>query len=345
MANLRILNINAADSRTIKVRFSANLAQDIGQSNINITSEVVNIPNVSVQSVRISDDILIINTLPQTPNARYQVTFQSTNAVVFRSADEKSFLIEDGRSNTAKIIGAENDWNPTRNAFVSYLGGSQGIYDLSRETIIRSILNQTSDNINKTRADIRQAKSANYLEILVKDERKTRRFGPWDRLLQEGAFEVLRVGTGPTDETLIGKISYISFPSDPISLQKESVSSEELILGTGSGTYDDLVLTLNKYPVVKVNSILIKYSAGGTYSYDISSFGYKIKDPKYDSKFARTLITLGTNQVKLSDDVKDDSTFTLPGGNDTIIISYEFKSLGKVIDETSVEVVEVIQEV
>src|SRR5690606_5378577 len=120
----------------------------------------------------------------------------------FRSKDERSFLIEDGKSNAIKFLGAENDYNPTRDNFVKYLGGQQSVYDLSRETLVRLILNSTSDLLNKSKADIRQSKSANYLEVLIKDERKTRRFGPWDRLNQEGAFEVLRVGTGPTDETM-----------------------------------------------------------------------------------------------------------------------------------------------
>ena len=343
MANLRILDINAADSRTVKVRFSAALAVDIGQSNVQILSEITNIPNVEVLSVEVSDDILIINTLPQTPFARYNVIFQSTNAVKFRSLDERQFLLEDDKSNTIKVLGAENDYNPTRDNLVTFLGGQQSVYDLSRETIVRSILNETADLLNKAQADVRQAKSANYLEILVKDEVKTRNFGPWDRLNQEGAFQILRVGSGPTDETIQGLIAFDSFPSDPVTLQRDVVSDEELVLGIGRGTYNDLILTLNRTPVTKLTKVTIKYFAGDVFEYDIRSLGYQIQNPKYDTKFGRRFITLEDNQVKLNDILKDDPSFVLPGGNDKIIVSYEFKSLGRVIDDASVSVVEVVE--
>ena len=343
MANLRILDINAADSRTVKVRFSAPLATDIGQSNVQILSEVVNVPDVEVLSVEVSDDILIVNTLPQTPYARYNTVFQSTNAVKFRSLDNLQFLLEDGRANTIKILGAENDFNPTRDNLVTFLGGQQSVYNLSRETIVRSVLNQTADLLNKAQADVRQAKAANYLEILVKDELQTRSFGPWDRLNQEGAFEVLRVGAGPTDETIQGIITFDSFPSDPITLQRDIITDENLVLGIGRGTYSDLTLTLKRIPVTKLTGVTIQYGAGGTFVYDIRSLGYQIKDPKYDTKFGRRLITLDDNQIKLNDSLKEDPTFVLPGGNDKIIVSYEFKSLGRIIDDTSVAVVEVVQ--
>ena len=343
MANLRILDINAADSRTIKVRFSAALAIDIGQSNVLVLSEVVNVPNVEVLTVEVSDDIFIISTLPQTPYARYRVVFQSTNAVKFRSLDNRQFLLEDGHANIARVLGAENDYNPTRDNLVTLLGGPQSVYNLSRETFVRTILNQTANLLNKAQADIGQAKSANYLEILIKDELKTRNFGPWDRLNQEGAFQVWRVGATPTDETIQGVIAFDNFPSDPITLQRDIVTDEVLVLGIGKGTYNDLTLTLNKLPVTKLTSVTIQYSDGYIFSYDIRTLGYQISDPKYDSAFGRRLITLDNNQIKLSDTLKDDPAFVIPSGNDNIVVSYEYKSLGRVIDDTSVAVVQVVQ--
>jgi hypothetical protein len=344
MANLRILNINASDSRTIKVRFSAPLAEDIGKSNILIESEINNVPDVEVLNVFIRDEILEIETLPHTPFARYKVTFRSTNAVKFRSYDEHQFLIEDDRSNVVKVLGAENDYNPTRDLFVSYLGGPNSVYNLSRETVIRTILNQVSDMLNKAKADVRQAKTANYLEVEIKDERKTRRYGPWDRLLQEGAFEVTRVGLTPTNETLDGVIPFDYFPKEPITLQREVVTDEVLVLGYGSGTYNDITLTLKKKPVTKVTSIQIKYENGNVWTYNIESLGYRINDPKYDP-YGRRLVTLSNNQIKLNEDIKEDSSFVLPGGTDTIIVSYEYKSLGRVIATNSVEVIEVVQQI
>lgn len=343
MANLRILDINAADSRTIKVRFSDNLAEDIAISNVQIVSEIPNIPDVIVDGVDVFENILIINTLPQTPYARYKVIFASTIAIRFRNKTENSFLIEDGKSNTIKVLGSEDDYNPTRSAFVDYLGGAESVYDLSRETLIRTVLNSVSDLINKTRTDIRQTKNANYLELLIKDERKTRRFGPWDRLNQESAFEIVRVGLTPTNESLDGIIDFNNFPKDPITLQREIVTDEELILGIGKNTYNDLLLTVNNGPVTKVTNIYIEYSNGNVYNYDITEFGYRIANPKYDTQFSRRLITLEDNQIKLSEDLKENSSFILPGGDDKIKISYEYKSLGRIINTDSVEVVEVVE--
>ena len=342
MGNLRILDINASDSRTIKVRFSSPLAQDIGTSNVQITSETLNVPDIEVRIVSAIEDILIIQTLPHTPFARYKVLFRSTSGVRFRSLDETQFLIEDDRSNVVSILGAENDYNPTRDQFVLYLGGQKSVYNLERETVVRTILNQTSDLLNRARADIRQAKTSNYLEVAINDERKTRRFGPWDRLLQEGAFQVLRVGKGPTNEVTPGVIAFDSFPTDPVTLQRQVVEKETLVLGYGAGTYNDLVLTLKHRPVTKLTSVQIQYESGEVFDYNIRYHGYQIKDPKYDTLYGRRFITLDDNQIKLSDDLKDDPSFVTPGGIDKIIVGYEYKSLGRVIDGYSVNVVEIV---
>lgn len=342
MANLRILNINAADSRTIKVKFSDPLALDIINSNVQIVSEIFNVPDVDVVSVSVINDVLIINTLPHTPFSRYKVIFASTNSVVFRSLDNTKLLLEDGRSNVVQILGAENDYNPTRSRFIEFLGDQDSVYDLSREFLIRIYLNQMSDLINKCHYDIGQVKNANYLEVTIQDERKVRRFGPWDRLDQEGAFQVLRVGKNPTNTSVSGSKSFTSFPGDPVSLQSETIVNEQLVLGIGNGTYDDLVLTLNRTPVIKLTSVQIRYYNGDVYDYNISQYGYQIKDPKYDEIYGRRYILLADNQVKLNDLVKDDPDFIIPGGEDIIVVNYEFKLLGKFIDTASVEVVEVV---
>lgn len=344
MGNLRILDVNAADSRTIKVKFSDNLSLSINKNNISVLSELVNIPNVEVTGTSISNNVLIINTLPQTPYARYSVVFSSTEAVSFCDESGTKYILEDGIANVAKVLGAENDYCPTRSRFIDYLGGDQTVYDLSRETLVRDYLNNVSSMIDRAKADIRQAKSANYLELLVKDEKKIRRFGPWDRLNQEGAFEIVRVGLTPTDETIDGTISFTSFPSDPVTLQSVSITNEELILGTGNGTFtSDLLLTVNRFPVTKVTGIQIIYESGDVYDYNIRYLGYRINDPKYDTVYGRRLVTLGENQIKLNDSLKEDDSFVIPGANDTVVVSYEYKSLGKLIQDSSVAVTEIIQ--
>lgn len=342
MANLRILAANASDSQVIKVKFSDNLATDLSTSNIEVNSEIFNVPDCEVVGVSVFEDILTIKTLPQTPFSRYKILFKSTSGVTFRSLDGNKFLLEDGKSNTIKVLGAENDYNPTRSEFITYLGGSDSVYDLSRETDIRLYLNQVSDLINKSRYDINQTKNSNYLEILVTDERKVRKYGPWDRLNQESAFEVTRVGLNPTNTTISASKSFDYFPAGPITLQSETISREQLVLGSGSGTYNDLTLTLNRFPVTKLLSVVIKYSTGEVYNYNIRALGYQILDPKYDSDYGRRFVLLENNQIKLNERVKDDPDFVLPGGDDIVEVSYEFKFLGKIINTNSVEVVETL---
>lgn len=345
MANLVILDVNAADSRTIKARFSDNLAKDITASNVIVKSKEIGIPDTTVLGVSISEDIITINVLPMTPYTRYNVIFQSTNAIKFRNLQENSFLIEDGTNNVVKIVSAENPTNQTRDYLALALGGNDGVYDLSRETFLRKILNSLSDNIEKARSDIRQTKNENYLRLVIKDEQKTRKFGPWDRLNQEGAYKILRVGTQPTNSIPInGIISFTLFPHDPISLQMIDIENEKLSAGISSQTYDGgtLILTVNNYPVIKLNSVQIQYENGNIYNYDIESLGYRIKNPTYDSIYGRRLITLSDNQFKLNESLLDDISFIIPGGRDKIIINYSYKDLGINVDSATVNVTQVV---
>jgi hypothetical protein len=344
MVNLRILDINPADSQTIKARFSDSLAVDLGQSNVSVLSEETGVPDCLVRSVDIYNDIITINVLPMTPYSRYKVVFQSTNSIRFRNSTSTSYLLEDGTANVKKIIGAEDPTNQTRDFLMTTLGSTDGVYDLSRETIVRTILNGVSETVNKARADVRQSKYDNYLSVLVKDEQKKRGFGPWDRLNQEGAYEIVRVGLTPTNTTVPGEIPYTYFPYDPVSLQQTLIASETLAAGNSDvlSTYNSLLLTLAKTPVIKVNSITIYYEAGGTYTYNIEQFGYRIADNLYDSTYARNLLTLESNQIQLNDALLDDPTFIVPSGLDTIVISYYYKNLGLIIDEDSVAVTQVI---
>jgi hypothetical protein len=342
MANLRVLDINAADSRTIKVRFSSPVTEYVSASNVLVVSKESGIPDAEVIGVSTTDDILIIETQPMTPFSRYDVIFRSTNAVKFTSVDGQSYLVEDGQANVRQVLGSEDPDNQIRDYLAMAIGGMEGVYDISRESLVRTILNMLSDEIRKAKADIRESKSAVFLRRFVKDEQKVRGFGPWDRLNQEGAYSVVRVGLQPTDTTIPGSIPFSYFPHDPVTLQRVVISKETLSAGFGSGTFDGLLLTVENSPVTKLKSVSIQYENGDVYNYNISSYGYRINNTRYDSQFSRTLVTLEDNQFQLSDDLLDDATFVLPGGNDKIVVSYEYKNLGINVDEQSVTVTQVI---
>lgn len=346
MANLRIKQFRATDIRTIKVRFTDSLDQFITKSNISIVALTSGVPNVTIQYINISGNLLTITTLPMTPNASYLITFKDTDTQQFKSLNGDAFILEDGHTNVRQFLGPEEPINSVRDELVTLLH-EQEVYDLSKGTIIRTVLNNLSEQILKARRDVLQTKNENYLSFTVTDERKIRSRGPFDRLRQEGAYEVLRVGKTQTGSNTSGSFSYDTFPSSPITLQRKDVVDEELEAGVAGviGTFDKLILTLAKKPITKVTSVVFEYADGYTFNYSISSLGYQVKEPRFDQDFASTLLSLEDNQVKLNDEILQDSSFTLPGAGDTIKISYQYRSLGRNIDADSVVVSHVLESI
>lgn len=341
MANLRATRIKASDIRTVRIRFTHNLDPLISQANVVMTSNTAGVPNPTINSISIVNKIMTISVIPLVPLASYSVTLQSTDAAPFKSVNGDAFLFVDGKTNVLLFTAPEDPVNPIRDNLVSFL--SNNVYNLDRGTIVRAILNQMATSMLKTRHDIGQAKNDNYLSVLIEDERKLRGPGPYDRLNEEGAYQILRVGKNRTNATIPFSISYDSFPFDLVTLQRTVVTGEQLEAATsGDGTFDKLLLTLNNGPVTIVTSVIFAYSGGSTFEYDIRSLGYQIKNPVYDSQFASTLLTLEDNQVMLSDDVFNDSEFMPLSSGDYVIINYEYKSLGRIVDEDSVAVTQVL---
>jgi len=259
MANLRILNAACSDSRMIKIKFSNDLRESLTISNVYVKSEQKGVPDCKVKSLQIDGNILTLDTFPQTPYSKYKIILRSTDDVKFSDITGKILLIEDGVSNTINVLGAENAEDSVRDRMVEFLGASDTIYNLSRGTLIRDFLNSKSKYITKTHQDIGQLKSDNYLSLTIKDERKTRSYGPWDRLNREGAFDVIRVGLTPTDQTIDGTYFFNQFPREPISLQ--SIKTKET-LQSGfeniDGTFNKITITTLKKQVTKLLSLKIQ---------------------------------------------------------------------------------------
>jgi len=343
MANIRLIGVNAADSRTIKAKFSSNLNININAQNVVVEGDQESTPDALVRSAIVSGNILIITTLPQTPYVKYNITFRSVPGVPFNSEDGTDFLPQDGVGNVRKVLGAENASNYIRDNLVMYLAGQP--YTAERGTLIRDIFNELSNGFLRATYDIRQSKNDNYLGFFVTDERKQRSYGPFDRLSEEGAFTVSRVGLTPENQELQGSLPFASFPSDIVTLQQREISDERLTAGFGPGTFDQFILNLNSFPVTKLNSVSILYQDGTTFDYDIRSFGYQINEPKYDTAFASTLLSLEDNQVKLSEEVLNETGFKVPQSGDFVSVSYGFKSIGRVINDDSVAVSKVVNNV
>lgn len=343
MANLRIKDFRASDIRTIKVRFSEDLDPFITKSNISITALTSGVPNVTIQRLQINGSLLVINTLPMTPNVTYLATFSDTDTQAFKSLNGDAFILEDGRTNVIQFVGPEEPENSIRDEIVTELH-DQDVYDLTPGTIVRTVVNNLSEQILKARRDILQTKNENYLSFLITDERKRRGRGPFDRLNEEGAYEVLRVGKTETGANTSGSFIYSEFPTTPITLQRKDVTEEELEAGVAGvvGTFDKLILTLSKKPITKVTSVTFNYADGYSFDYSISSLGYQLKEPRFDPQFASTLLSLDDNQIRLNDEILQDDSFTLPGAGDSIVVSYQYRSLGRNIDESSVLVSQVL---
>lgn len=343
MANLRVVEIKATDVRVIRARFTESLNPLISTENVTVTSLAPGVPNATVSSVTVQGDVLVIDVRPLTTLAQYLVTFQSTSSRIFNSLNGTSSLFEDGQTNVRQIVGPEEHINTIRDNLIVLLN-NHSIYDLARGKFVRTITDQVGTNLLRARHDIRQAKSDNYLSTTIFDERKVRGRGASDRLNEEGAFDVVRVGRAQTNAALGTSFSFVSFPFDPITLQRSDITSEVLTASSAvsGGTFNSLVLTTVRQPVTKLKSVVINYQDGYTFTYNIRSLGYQIKEPRYDTQFASTSLTLENNQFKLSDVVLNDSSFRVPGVGDTVTISYEFKSLGRTVDEDSVIISQVL---
>jgi len=342
MANLRLVTIDAPDSTTIEARFTDDLDSLINTSNVSITSNIPGVPDPSVLRVVVSDDSLAITTQPMTPNAIYFVEFKGSSTVDFKSRDGASFLLEDGRTNIPMLLGPEDPADPIRDFLINFL--KDGVFNLQKRTLVRDIINGQSTSLSRGLYDIRQTKNDNYLTKLIVDERKTRGTGPYDRLNEEGAYEITRVGRSETAVTLSTSFSYSLFPPGIITLLQKDVAGERLSAGSGLSTFDGLILTVAQEPVIRLNSVVFSYADGSSAEYDVSTYGYQVKDPRYDRDHASTLLTLEDNQFKLSDLILE-SGIVLPVAGDTVIIGYSYKSLGRIIDEESVAVTQVLDAV
>jgi hypothetical protein len=334
--SLRVIGINAADSRTIKAKFTDLLTSTLKPENVTVQGFDDSTPDAKVVSVSVSSDVLTITTLSQTPYARYVVTFKSTQTSPFTNKSGRQYLFEDNNANVFNIVAAENPSNEIRDGLVEGLLNQP--YNPDRGTLIRDILNSISTDMLRCKYDIRTVKNENYLSFYVKDERKVRGYGPYDRLAEESAISVSRVGLTPENESFEGVFSYTSFPSTIISLQAEQVNKLLLSAGSGPNTFDKLTITVANFPVIKLTSLQIQYLNGQVYNYDIRSLGYQLQNSRYDSDFAGTLLTLENNQIQMSDKVLADPSFVIPQGGDKILISYEYKNRGRVVDPDSVEV-------
>ncbi len=335
MGNLRVTGFAVLDSRNIRVNWTVALDPEIGASNLVFRPLDPGIVTPRTIQVSVVDRTMDIQVLPLIPGALYEVEFVSTPQVPFGSANGQDFLPDGSLVNTVKFRGFQNPVNPIRDNLVAALANN--VYNLASDTFVFGVLSQVGETILRSIYDIGAVRNSSYLAVLVVDEEKERGSGPYDRLDEESAYEVLRVARTPTDTSVDGRLDFSAFPDSLVSLQVVSVSGEKLEARTGPGTFDRFVLTLEKSPVIGVQSVQIAYADGYAYTYPLTVYGFNLLDSRYDQS-ASDYFVLAPDQVRLSEQALDDPAFRVPGPGDEITISYSYKDRGRFIDGDSVEV-------
>src|SRR5579885_872649 len=337
---LRIVNVQITGSSSIDVTFTENLTPNLITANVSILSETPNVPDAQVLQVAVSGAILSITCTPLSEFAAYFLQFQSTPQNPFTSVNGDAKVSEDGVSNKYLIQGPLDADNPVKQFLLSFFNGN--IYNTdSDQTLVSRYIQSLATTMTRALYDIRQLKNENYLSFTVSDESKTRGSGPEDRLNEEGAYDIFRVGLAPTGANANTTFSYPYFPDYPVTLQRE-LQTETLKLGSsdkaGLFNINDLTLNLSKGPVTRVNSIVFTLTTSNpVYTYNIPLLGYQLLDSRYDQDYASNYLLLSNTQVKLNEAILQDPNFVV----DQIFkidVQYESKDLGRVVDATSVQV-------
>ena len=338
MDNLRIISVNVQDSITIIAKFTHKLDLSIGTSNITITSQINNVPSPTVNKVDIVGDTITITSQPLTPLASYLIKFQSTT-ISFKSVNGDAILYDDGITNQQIIIGPTEAGNVIQDFLINYLRETpMDVYD--NTTLVNKIIQSLSLVYSKALYDIRQVKNENYLSFDVTDELVVRQQGPFDRLIEEGAYHITRVGKTRTGTGATLNFEFTEFPKYPVTLlsttydESLTVNFEDAV---GFFNINSFILNVSKLNVSKLKSVIFYYSnANPPYSYPVETLGYQIKDSRYDQSFGFSYLTLEDNQFRISETVLNDVNFF----SENILridVEYEYRNLGRIIDSNSVE--------
>lgn len=345
VAILRILDVAVADSTSIDVSFTEHLTSNLVVGNVSILSQTENVPDAITQQVSVNGNVLSITCQPLTPYAAYFLQFQSVVNFPFISVNGDAQISQDGVSNRILITGPLSSDNPVMDFLQSFYSGN--IYNTTDSTtVVSQFLQSIAINFSRALYDIRQLKNENYLSFTIVDELHTRGPGPFDRLVEEGAYDIFRVGYGPTNDPVATSFIFTGVPDYPITLQRQLFT--EIIKPSSNnddGTFNINTLTFNlsNNPLTRVDSITFTLlTANPVYTYDIDKLGYQLLNSEYDQDFASSYLLLANNQVKINEAILSDPLFSLDQIF-SINVQYEYKGLGIQVDPSSVDVFTTLQ--
>ena len=193
MSNLRIVSVKVVSSTSIEVTFTDTLTSNLVASNVSITADTINVPDSTVNEVSISGNVLTVTCQPLTQLAAYFIKFKSTAQHPFTSINGDAKLLEDGVSNQYLFTGPLAPDNPVRNFLGAFY--HDNLYNIDDDqTIVNKYIQSLSVQMARALYDIRQLRNENYLSITIADEQQFRGAGPSDRVNEEAAYEIVRVG-------------------------------------------------------------------------------------------------------------------------------------------------------
>lgn len=351
LAILRTLKLTVSN---IQLLFSDDLDTDIGVANVSITSNISSVSDPEIVSVSVENDILSINFGALFPNVQYRLTFSSTDAQPFQTINGDR-ITEDGTRNSLFITSPGEDESPIRDSMLEVI---PEIYETEQPSLVRTLITSLAGEIEKVADTVNTVEAANYISILVEDERMTRDDGPIDKFTNGGVFEVLRVASVPTGANIFGSLNFDqdrvdsfrveddviinsvigSLTADPISLQAVDVVSEEVSDNiNASNFFSGLKIKVVKGPVIQVISVTLEHD-GERIPYDIERFGYTLASNRYDTASGSTNVTLGDREIELSASsiTGQAGGFLTPVAGDTLFVSYVYKRLGRDVGPESV---------
>lgn len=340
MQNLRMIDVDVKDSSTIEIRFNFNLTHSLTTANIDIISDTINVPDSKVLFVKVFRDLLTVTCQPLTLLASYSIILKSTPSYPFQSVNGDAKVSEDGVSNKYVIEGPMDESNPVRNYFESYF--YDNLYDLEDSTtVVSKYIKGLSINLARALYDIRQVKNENYLSFTVVDEKKIRGTGPFDRLNEEGAYEILRVGRTSTGTNASQTFIFDEFPKQPVTLQRASISERFLVDSVDNDNIFNIntfILNGSKGPITKVKSIVFTLNtANPIYVYDLDKYGYQLLDSRYAELNASSYQLMNAKQIKINEEILQDSLFDISNIL-RVDVDYEYKNIGISINAESINI-------
>jgi len=357
-AFVRVLSLSTSE---MQVLFNDDVDTNTMVTNVSIVPQFDSIPSITVRSVDVEDSTVSLSFSPLFPNVQYKVTFFSTDSQPFQTVNGDR-ISEDGNRNSFFIASPGEIQNEIREAMFR---AAPEIYPVDEPSTIRNLITVAADQLQKAGDEISTARSANYLSIDVTDERHERGDGPIDKLVNGGAFEILRVASTPTgsnitttlefdagrrasfkvDSSTITNSILETISSDPISLQSVDVIGESVSSNTDEANFfDGLKIRVANRPIAQVISVTLVRGAEEI-PYDIETFGYTLRDNRYDTDTASINVNLRDDEVELSTSSLTGQAggFEIPSASDEIRISYVYKRLGRDVDPDSVQLSSVRQ--